>query len=678
MVQALEAYGEISMKCNKKVVALNLLASMLISNSAFAKIEGVRGERASGSGAGRGSNGKTETKVSVATPQEGTVVKPAIVASCNSDMDTAKYFPQELFRNITRDGENITIEKRENNKIFVKIPPVINVCGSFVPELRQNKDSKDITVLMKLVGKKDGIDTDLTYKEFENCLENAKVKTKVGENEEEKPIVVNGKLNHDIVPGKMYSETIYSMDYDFDPKVDYAKSVKLSFGYPSEYDNKNGYDPLYGFDKKATVAGDACMRAETIGSKDPFYINEGKDVWLSKINQACGNGAQAISEARASLGNADALKDIADKLKAELDAAYLVAVKADVKDIFKKMSVIEDKLVKGRADIKEKEAKKLVEQYAEEAKKLDSIFLGKAIERVDLLMQKREKMEEGSEAMVALDKEIKQLNADISEFSKRSASSLDSLYSVMEKYAITDHAETIESILVKSGTYGKVYGEDEDSTRGKPLTIEAAQEEHKNKMIKFTRTMVDWRDVYAVGKGNTAIMERTMKEYDNWTNRMSSKWVAFNKKEQEDETKFCSIGWTGAIANPVKCSQHRSGAAKRQARIVKQLEKDDKVRGRLKTKFGKMDKSLTEYERKMAENNKDSDGSEFTGSSYSGYEESFEDRFPGYYGGRVSTAGPMYDPNMYNLGNPNMPQPQLGGMQRYPAQVGGAGWPSIP
>ena len=667
------------MKFNKKVVALNLLTSMLMSNTAFAKIEGVRGERTTGSGSSRPNGGKTETRVSVATPQDAVVVNPAVVAKCNADMDTAKYFPQELFRNITRDGENITIEKRENNKIFVKIPPIINVCGNFVPELRQNKETKDITVLMKLVGKKDGVDSDLTYKEFESCLEKTTVKVKNGENEEDKPIVVNGKLNHDMLPGKMYSETIYSMDYEFNPKVDYAKSVKLSFGYPSEFKGPNGYDALYGFDERASVAGDACMKAETIGSKDPFYVNQGKDVWISKINEACGNGAQAISEARASLGNADALKDIADKLKSELDAAYLIAVKADVKAIYKEMTAIEDKLVKNRAEIKEKEAKVLIEKYADLAKKLDSIFLGKAIERLDMLMQKREKLEEGSEALTALDKEIKQLNTDIAEFSKRSASSLDSLYSVMEKYAITDHAETIEAILVKSGTYGKVYGEDEDSTRGKPLTIEGAQEEHAAKMKKFTRTLVDWRDVYAVGKGNTAVMERTMKEYDNWTNRMSSKWVAFNKKEQEDEYKYCSIGWTGAISNPVKCSQHRSGAAKRQARIVKQLEQDDKVRSRLKNKFGKMDRSLTEYERKMAESKKDGDTTEFTGSSYSGYEESFEDRFPGYYGGRVTTQG-IYDPNMYNLGNPNMPQPQLG-IQRYPAQMqmgGAGGWPSIP
>ncbi|NOT79226.1 MAG: hypothetical protein HOP07_09540 [Bacteriovoracaceae bacterium] len=665
------------MKCNKKVVALNLLASVLITNTAFARIEGVRGSRSSSSGSSSGNGRAQEVKISVAKPEQGTVVKPVLVADCNKNVEVAKYFPQSLFHNITRDGDDISIEKRDNNKVIIKIPSILNVCGNFVPELRQNKDSKDVTVLMKLVGRKNDSDVDLTYKEFEDCLANTKITTKVDGVDVEKPIMVDGKINHDMIPGKMYSEKIYSMDYEFDKKQDVTKTVKLSFGYPTEFDDpNNGYGPLHAFDPKATLAGDTCVKAETVGSKEPFYINEGREVLLRKIYTACGNGKDAISEARASLGNADALKDIAEKLRAELDAAYLVAVKTDVERIFKDMGKIEDRLIKTRANITEANAKKDIAKYAELAKELDNIFLEKAITRLDLLMQKRETLEEDSEAMAALDKEIKKLNEEIGAFSKRSAASLDTVYFLMEKFAITDHASTIEAILLKSSAYAKVYGESPDE-RGRPNTIETANEEQASKHKKFDRVLVDWKDVYAAGKGSSFPIQKTQRERDAIVKKVNARMSAYEKKEQSDYSNYCAVGWTGAVKNQVKCKEFYSGMEKRRQREAKKVQKDLDVLNRKDAKLNKMGVSYGEYERKVASDaDRDSDRYDSYGSSYSGYEDDFSDRFPGYYGPRVTSA---YDPSLYNMGGMSNSMNMGQGMQQMGGFQGqGGGWPGLP
>lgn len=634
------------MKLNKKILAINLLASLLFTESAFARIQGVRtpssGESKPSNGAASRDSSSNTVRKSEATKEEVVTSQANSVASCSGDQDKEKYFPLELFQQLTRDGDSLSIEQRPGNKVVVRIPPILNMCGNFLPELRQDKESKNVTVLMRLVKSVDGKDVDQTYAEFEKCLTDAKIG--------EKPILENGQINHDKIPGKMYSENIYSMDYEFDKKADIKKSVTLTFGYSKAYsDPRNGYKPLFGFEDRASkVPGEACMLAEKIADESTF-INKGQDVLIEEINAICKSGdAQKIAEARRSIGNADALKDIADKIKAELDAGYLIAVKADVAKIDLEMKKIEEKLNKQKDTLDEATAKKEIAKYAELAKELDSKFMNPAIFRIDTLMQKRAALEDGSPELKGIDEEIKKLNEEVGQFSKRNPTSFASVYSVMEKYAINDSAKTIEDIRLKSYLYSRVYAGPTDEKRGKPLTFEAANKQQFEKLQRFDKTLTDWSDQYLVGQGNMYPIKKTEKERQAVIDRMNSRWAAYEKKEYTDYNSYCAVGMLGSVKNPVKCKEFVSGMDKRRTAELKKREKDlYYIKGR-NEKLEKMGTNYNEYQRKVASREEaESDMYDPYGSSYTSYEDNFSDRYPGYYGPTTSTA---YDASMYNMG----------------------------
>ncbi|MBY0414937.1 MAG: hypothetical protein K2Q18_12270, partial [Bdellovibrionales bacterium] len=294
------------MKLNKKLVAVNVMATLLFADVAMAKIEGVRTPGESHSSSASSSGGKVlPVKVSVAKEEDGKKITSVAEATCSSDQDTAKHFPLEMFKELTRDGNELKVEvKPENKKIIVTIPPIVNVCGRFVPEARQNDVTKNVTVLMSLIGKKDGKDVSLTYKEFEDCLK-------------EKEILVDGKIDHDKVPGKYYTESKFSMDYEFDKKKDVQKSVSVTFAYPKEFnDPKTGYGAVYGFEDHIAVPGEACMRTEKV-AKNTLFINKGKDDYLKELSDICKNGStQEIANAKNALGNYEALEGIVDQIRA--------------------------------------------------------------------------------------------------------------------------------------------------------------------------------------------------------------------------------------------------------------------------------------------------------------------------------------------------------------------------
>lgn len=680
------------MKLNKKFVAINVLATLLSAETAMARIEGVRSPvtREESSDAGRPGKG-TPTKTSTATKEEAQKILAVNEAKCSGDQDTEKYFPQALFSQLTRDGDGLTIEKRPNNKIVVKIPPILNVCGDFVPELKQNKDTKNVSILMKLIGTrkekvvvngaeevKETKNAELTYKEFEDCLK-------------EEKILVNEKINHDGIPGKKYTSNVYSMDYDFDKKKDIQKSVTINFAYPNAYsDPKTGYDPLFGFDEKSSVPGEACMLAEKI-SDVPVYINKGRDVYIEEINTICKNGtAQEIANARNTLGNADALKDIADKIKEEMDAGYLTKAKAEVEEIYKKMKKLEDKLGTGKDSLDEKAAKKVIAEYAEEAKKLNRTFLSPAIYRLDTLMQKRSKIEdEDAPELKAIDSEIKKLNTDIRTFAKDRKDGLTSVYYVMEKYATNEDAKVIEDVYQTSSLYGSVYAGRPDE-RGKPKSFEVAARKQEANMKVFDKVLTDWSDVYQVGKGNMFPIKKVEKERQNTIDRMNSRYAAYEKKEYSDYQNYCGIGMLGSVKNPVKCKEFVSGMDKRRSQELKKREKDLMyIKGKNET-LGKMGNTYNEYTRKMASEEQGDPDNRYDTSSYSNYEESFSERFPAYAGPNSSTT---YDASMYNMGGVSnsmsmgqqqMMMPQMQQQQGYQYQMPQmqqqqqmGSWPSI-
>lgn len=689
------------MKLNKKMMVINVLATILMTDVAMARIVGER--RPSGpsgdssSSSGRGKPQPSNIKISEAPKDNFQVVQSAATVNCELDMDKEKYFPLDLFTQLSRDeGAGVDIQVRPGNKVVVKIPPVINVCGKFTPELRQDNVTKNVTVFIKLIGTKketievNGVktvvetkDTLLTHKDLEDCLI-------------EKKIIVDGKIDYDKVPSNGYSESVSPFDYDFDKKKEIKNTVTVSYGYPKSYDSSEGYKPLYGYEERTpNVPGESCMASEKVADNS-LFINEGRDVLLEKINTACMSGnAQEIAAARKSLGNADALKDIADKIKSEMDATYLVAVKADVARIQKDMGLIEDKIKKNRDSMTEEQAKKELTKYADLAKELDSKFLNPAIFRLDTLMQKRTAIEDSDSAEVkAIDEEIKGLNKDITASMARSQNSLNPIYDVAQKFGQIDQIRTLEDIRLKSYLYGKVSAVS-DKKGVKPFSMDGAHKEQVKRMSAFEKTLNDWTDNYEVANGNLAPLQRTERERAGAITRMNSRYAAFEKKEISDYNSYCSVGMLGSVKNPVKCKEFVAGRDKRMSAELKKREKDlNYIRGR-DSKISKMGMNYNEYQRTLAsqEQEAEDDYAPYD-SDYVSFDTDLTSRF--YAGPQMSTA---YDASMYNMGgvsgSVNMGQGQMqmaqqqmyGGQQGYQyqmpqqqqmgsGQVMGA-WPSI-
>lgn len=670
------------MKLNKKIMTVQMVTCLLLSQNAMAKISagdrktstGTSVESPTGSTKG---NDPSSVKVTEATKDNYQSVSGNSV-SCNSSIDDEKYFPLSFFDEIARDDKaQIKFEnKAEKKKILVSVPSVLNVCGQFVPEFRQDKNSKNITILMKLIGFKtekvvvDGVETkkqvkvNLTHRDFENCLT-------------EKGYIKEGKIDWEKIPDNGFTESITDFDYDFDKKTESQNSVKVTYGYPKSYDSSKGYQPKFGFDDNAKVLGEACMKSENVADK-PFYINKGREALIQEINAICLSGtAQEIANARNTLGNADALKDIAEKIKAEMDIGYLAAVKKDVDQIYKNLSSIEDKILRDKDSMTEKKAKELVSEYADNLKKLDEIFLEKAVTRIDVLIQRREKMKDDSPEAKAADAEVKALNAQIGEFSKRGAG-LTYLYDIMEKYATIDSAKVVEDIYLKSRLYSQVYTGDSEG-RPKALSFEDAKQKQINGMKKFDRVADEWSDVYLVGKGNQYPAIKTQREAQAIATRMNTRLATFQKKEMEDYNSYCTAGMTGGMRNPTRCREFISGKQKREAAQYKKRETDLKSIAGKERKLSKMTAAYSEYDMKRNAMKDKEEYERYDSSSISGYEDDFSERFPGF-SGSVNTA---YDPSMYSMNgqagmapNPFMGQQQQMQFQQNP-QIQQGGWPSM-
>ncbi len=651
------------------------MACALLSQASYAKIQGVRTSDGPNTPTTKPSNGGGSSSSSGASVPDSTQAGNRN-ESCTMDQDASKYFPLDFFSNITRDGSSLTFEQRADNKVLVKIPAIIDTCGKFKATRVQNPKTKDVTIMMESADGK-------TYAEYVKCLE-------------DKKLLKDGKVNHDEIAGKEYSEYSYIVDYDFDKSKDVKQSVKLSYGYPRSFKGKDGYAPVYGIDEDVAIQAkdNQCFSAEKI-QPQVTYLNKGQDVMISELKEICRGGkAQEIAEARKAYGNADALKDIAEKIKAELDAGYLVAVQKDVERIKKDMEKIEDRLTKERDTIDEATSKKLTRQYADLTKELDNKFLNPAIARLDVLIKQRASLDEDDSRLKAIDDEIKKINEDVGAFSRRPNTAFASLYSVMEKYAITDSAKQIEDIRLKSYLYGKVYAGPNDDKRGKAISFEDANQKQFAGIQKFEKTLNDWTDQYNVGKGIMYPLQRTEKERATAIDSMNKRWNNYQVNEQKNLQKYCGMGMTGGVTNPVQCTAFRNGAQQRLNTELKKREKDLLfIKGR-NEKLSKMSTSYNEYQKKQVDKEtRDAEGYEPYGASYTNYENNFETLFPNYYGAPVSTA---YNPALYQMGgqtaamgntglfNPQMVNPQIPiqqGQFQMPqmAQQGiqTGGWPSI-
>ena len=619
---------ELFMKLNKKMMAINVVATILMTDIAMAGITRVsKPSTSSGSG-----QSPSSTQVTQESNSPFIEITSNDTSNCVSGYDSEIFFPLELFTQLARnEGDKVDIQVRPNNQIAVKIPPVINVCGEFIPKIIQNEVTKNVTVMIQLKGTDGKM---RNHKDLEDCLSTNK-------------ILVDGKIDHDKVPKTGYTESNTSFGYKFDKKTEVVNDITVSYAFPKSYNSADGYKPLYGIIENAPpIPGQKCMLSEKIAGNST-YINEGAEAWIEKINTACETrNVDEIISVKRSAGNAPALHHIMAKVMDEMDTAIFNLSKPEAERINNEMIAIETKLNKNRDSMDEAQAKKEIVKYTNLVKELDAKFLNPAIYRLDNLMKKRDTIaDDDSAEMKAIDEEIKNLNDEIGKFSKKNQASFVSLYSTMEKYAFNDSAKIIEDIRLKSHFYSQVYGGPTDSKRGKPITFEKANKEQFNRLKSFEKSLDSWTDVYLVGQGNMFPVVKTEKEREGAINRMNSRYAAFQKKEMTDYNNYCSGGMTGGMRNPVKCKQFMSDRDKRMNTELKKREKDLYYIKDKDNKLTKMGMTYNEYQRGLA-SQEDAELFDPTGSSYTSYEDNFSDRFPGYFGPTMSSA---YDASMYNM-----------------------------
>ncbi len=629
----------ISMKKNglNNVSALLLTVSMFLPTIVDAGIVGKRTSGGGNSSSGQGSSGsgRIETKPGKPVDEKVDIKEGSASVSCKQDPDSSLNFPLDFFKQISRDGSPLSFEIREDNKILVKVPTSIDACGKFKPQMYQDPTSKNVTIMMTS-------DSGKTYGEVINCLI-------------EKSMLKDGTVDHDTISGKDYSEYSYVLDYDFDKSKDIQKTLKLSFGYPKAHQGKDGYPSEYGKDSTVELPSVLCMDAEKISSST-VYLNKGKDALLEEFKATCNSrDAQRIAEARRSIGNAEALKDIADELKRKLDAAYLVAVKEDVDKIYKELGEIEN-FINTNKEMDEQTAKKKTEKYADLVKKLDEIFLNPAIYRLDTLMKNYAELEDG-EAKTKMAEDIKKLNEDIATFAKRNSTSMINLYSLMEKYAITDSAKVIEGIRLKSFLYSKVFpaGKSNDP-RGKALSFEEANKRQIKGEEGFDRTLTDWSDVYLVGQGNMVPIRKTEAERTRAISKMNSRWNQYQQNEYKNYNQYCAVGMMGSVKNPIQCQTFLKGVEQRRNIELKRRDRDLSYIKTRNDKLNKMGTSYNEWQKREFERQLADEDSFPYGSSYSGYETTFEERFPQYDSQSLLATTDGINGNMYSMmgGNPQM------------------------
>ena len=622
------------MKLNKKMIAINMLATMLITDVAMAsRIKGDRPTSTTSSGSGSSAN--VTTTSSVDNPY--TIGQAAETKSCVSDMDSETTFPLELFTDLARDSnEKVDIQIKSGNKIVVKIPPVINVCGNFKPSTIQDTVTKNVTVMIQLFDTNKKL---MSHKDLEDCLK-------------QKGIFVNDKIQYDKVPRNGYTESTTTLEYAFDSKSDVKKDVMISYAFAKSYRDStgNGYNPIYGLNDNAPqIPNHPCLLSEKIAPATT-YINEGAGAWLEKINIACESGdVDRIISVRKSVGNATALTDIMDKVIGEMDVAIISLSKPEAERISNEMAKIETYLNANR-DAEESVIKKQINKYVDLTRELDTKFLNPAIYRLETIMKKRETIDDPeSEEIVSIDAEIKSLNEEIGKFSKRNAASFATVYGAMEKYALTDSAKVVQEVRLKSALYSNVYPGKQDRSRGKQLTFESAKKEQTKKMQSFDKTLSVWTDVYLVGQGNTFPLQRAERERQGGYDRLNTGYANFQKKEYTDYNKYCSAGMTGGMRNPAKCNQFMSGRDKRMNLYLKKREKDLYFIKGKNDSLEKMGMSYSVYQRDIASQEAEDNNYEPYGSSFSEFEDLYSERFPSY--SPTSLSG--YQSSMIDYGNMN-------------------------
>lgn len=669
------------MKKNK-IVAINIVMGILLSQQAWGGIDSSPVKYTNKSSAS-----KSTTNVSVSNIKDQAQISSLasdISASkkCSADKDVSPYFPLDFFRKISRDGSSLIFEMKPGNRITVKVPATIKRCGTFKPEVHHDGTTKNLTIMMKHESGK-------TYGQYLDCLRKktekingkevnvTQILTKVLLDKDGKDILDENNnsvteltakgetIEHGKISEKEYESYNYDIDYKFDKKTDYAKTMKISFGYPKSFEGVDGYPPAYGLDETVEVPG--CIvgekiQPETSDHNGITYINEGRDIAIQKLNEICKTGnAQEIASARKSLSKFSELQDDYKKIAEELDRKYLLEVMrkdGDVARIIASMSKLEDRLTKEKDTITKVKAKKLIKEFADLAEELDNVYFTPAIYRLDTLMKQLENMDPEDPKRKAIDKEIKILNENIGAFSKQE---LRSVYEVAEKHAINAPARIIEDIRLKSQFYAQVFdGESEDRT-GKPITFEEAKDNQYSELKKFDKVLANWAEADAVRGGSDAPINKALSER-RMANTVAAQTYANSwNKEIADREKYCGIGILG-VKNPVQCKNFQAGATARVNAIEKRYRTNlQKVRS-YDEKISRMGSIKASAQKRQVANDTRIENSSPYNNPFPDTDlasESFSELFPASYG------APSYD-SAYDMGGQAATANLRNGYSNYP------------
>ena len=614
-----------------------ILATLIAFVSLIAVEARVPGRGASTATIGDG------TSVDISNPSigvDGTVISAGTAANCDPK-DTQGYVSLNFIRNIVDPSvsspNELKVVEVSNGNYKVEIPKHIKACTDLQFEVTKAENNYFVRVKNNFDFTPDNVPlndgesfANLTFDEkYYRCIEN-------------KGLLKNGAF--DRVKAESTGEVSYGLNSNpFSVDVgDGSKSVSVYFGsakataYGTAWDAGN---------VSPKPSGWSCVAYENLGESTQRLYTSVKDRVYDRALRVCETeSAEQILEELSRLRESSAgnFRD----LERILEQAFEKAQDKRVEEIYARMTEIEDAMKPG-ADgelISESLAGEYAKEYSALAKEISKIVIQPSTQKVvDLLKIRNNSNKED------IDKQIKELNDKVQEFSKRNFDKLGFVYDVLKEYALTDEARDIEGLRLASHFYGRVYKGKEDG-RGKSMSLDDATDKVQNLISSFEdNTLKDWQASYETKRGSKAPIRATIREIRERRSRMDRDYQRFQKTEQQNTRKYCSNNMIGGMRNPVRC---RSWMAGRDRRMRSMLNRRGRDLSFLRTRTDQYSTYMTNYEdfqMRQMELRNSSDPFQFYGSS--GFGNDFDiygnaNDYSSDFGWQYSMQGPAQSPMM--------------------------------
>ncbi|MCF8058051.1 MAG: hypothetical protein K9K67_02050 [Bacteriovoracaceae bacterium] len=564
------------------------------------------GARVPGRGATTATTGDSGS-VDISNPTigvSGTVISAGTGSSCDPK-DTKGYVGLNFIRNIVdpsipSPNELKVIEVSEGN-YKVEVPKYIKACTDLQFEVTKAdnnyfvrvKNNYEFTPQNVAVGADESFQNLSVDEKYYRCVEG-------------KGLLKNGSF--DRVKAEQVGEISYGLSSN--PfAVDYgdrSKSVSVYFG--------SAKATSYGVAWEAgnvspKPSGWSCVVYENLGENTQRLYTSVKDSVYDRALRVCETeSAEQILEELSRLkdSNAGNFRD----LKKILEQAFEKAQGKRVEEIYARMTEIEDAMKPGASGemISESLAQEYAKEYSALSKEISRIVIQPSTQRVADLLEIRNESNKAE-----IDKEVKELNDKVQEFSKRNFDKLGFVYDVLKEYALTDEARDIEGLRLASHHYGRVYKGTEDS-RGKPMSLKDATDRVQNLIRSFEdNRLKDWEASYATKRGSKAPIQAAIREMRERKSRMDSDYSRFQRTEQQNAQKYCGHNMIGQVKNPVRCRSWMAGRDRRQRAVLNRRSRDLTY---LRTQTDRYSTYMTNYEefqQRQIESQNNSDPFQFYG-----------------------------------------------------------------